>query len=129
MRLCRIEFNQSTQLGYFEDSTVIPLAAAAALLPFVAVMALLSSWTGRFMDRYGSRLPLTLGPTIAAGGFLLFTVATNGGSYWMRVFPPVMVLSIGIAISVAPLTTTVMGAVGEKHAGRKLRRACGYRAP
>ena len=91
--------------------------AAAALLPFVVVMSLLSRWAGGLVDRYGSRLPLTVGPTIAAVGLFLFTGAARGGSYWTTVFPAVMVMSIGMAISVAPLTTTVMTAVDERLAG------------
>jgi EmrB/QacA subfamily drug resistance transporter len=93
------------------------VSAAAALLPFVVVMALLSRWSGGLMDRYGSRLPLTLGPTIAAVGFALFTRAAQDGSYWPNVFPAVLVMSTGMAISVAPLTTTVMTSVGENRAG------------
>lgn len=91
--------------------------AAAALLPFVVVMSLLSRWAGGLMDRYGPRLPLTVGPTIAAVGLFLFTRAARGGSYWTSVFPAVMVMSIGMAVSVAPLTTTVMTAVDERMAG------------
>ena len=91
--------------------------AAAALLPFVAVMALLSSWAGQLVSRYGPRLPLTIGPTVAAAGFLLLARATNGGSYWTSILPGVLVMSLGMAISVAPLTTTVMTSVSEGHAG------------
>lgn len=91
--------------------------AAAALLPFVAVMSLLSRWSGGLMDRYGSRVPLTFGPMIAAVGFFLFSRAAGGGSYWTAVFPAVMVMSLGMAISVAPLTTTVMAAAEESRAG------------
>lgn len=91
--------------------------AAAALLPFVVVMSLLSRWSGGLLDRYGSRLPLTLGPVIAAFGFALFTGAADGGSYWTTVFPAVTVMSIGMAVSVAPLTTTVMASVQESRAG------------
>src|SRR6185436_18224354 len=53
--------------------------AAAALLPFVAVMFLLSRWAGGLIDRYGPRLPLTLGPTIAAAGYVLLTRPSHGG--------------------------------------------------
>lgn len=91
--------------------------AAAALLPFVAVMSVLSRWSGSLLDRYGPRLPLTLGPMIAAVGFALFTGAAHGGSYWTTVFPAVMVMSLGMAISVAPLTTTVMSSVEGDRAG------------
>jgi EmrB/QacA subfamily drug resistance transporter len=91
--------------------------AAAAQVPFVVVMAVLSPWAGRLMDRYGARLPLTVGPTIAAIGFALFSRAAYDGSYWTSVFPAVMIMSLGMGISVAPLTTTVMTSVGESRAG------------
>jgi EmrB/QacA subfamily drug resistance transporter len=91
--------------------------AAAALLPFVIVMAMLSPWAGKAMGRYGAQLPLTLGPIVAAVGFALLARVAQDGSYWTRVFPAVMVMSIGMGITVAPLTTTVMTSVDEGHAG------------
>src|SRR5262249_47179612 len=93
-------------------------AAGAALAPFVLTMSLLSRWAGGLVDRYGSKLPLVVGPTIAAAGFALFAApGAEAGSYWTSFFPAVMVMSVGMATSVAPLTTTVMGAVDEHHAG------------
>jgi MFS family permease len=95
-----------------------PTAAGAALLPFVLTMSVLSRWAGGLVDRYGSKLPLVIGPIVAAVGFALFTLPGAGGSnYWTSFFPAVMVMSIGMTASVAPLTTTVMGAVDERHAG------------
>ena len=91
--------------------------AAASMLPFVATMALLSRWAGRLTDHHGPRLPLSLGPTIAALGFLLFMRAVRPGAYWSTVLPGVLMTSIGFAISVAPLTTTAMSAVSAAHAG------------
>ena len=95
-----------------------PTAAGAALVPFIVTMFLLSRWAGGLVDRFGSKIPLTVGPFIAACGFALFSLpSADGASYWATYFPAVMVMSVGMSIAVAPLTTTVMGAVEERHAG------------
>jgi len=67
--------------------------------------------------KYGARLPLIVGPLIAGVGFGLFRRGASGGSYWSSVFPAVIVLGLGLAVSVAPLTTTVMNSIDQSRAG------------
>jgi len=92
-------------------------ATGAAALPFIILMFALSRWSGGLVANYGPRRPLIIGPIIAAVGFLLFAVPSVGGSYWRTFFPGFLVLGLGMAVSVAPLTTVVMAAVDQNRAG------------
>lgn len=91
--------------------------AGAVFLPFTLIMAVLSRWSGGLLDRFGARLPLIVGPAIVSVGFVLFALAGPATSYALAFLLPVSVVGLGMAITVAPLTTTVIAAVPEHQTG------------
>lgn len=94
-----------------------PLRAGMALLPITALMLLLSARAGGLAQRIGPRLPMTIGPLVAAGGLLLTLRIGPHASYLRDVLPAVAVFGLGLSCMVAPLTATVLGAAPEHLAG------------
>jgi len=92
-------------------------ATGAAVVPMILILFVLSRWSGGLVARCGPRLPLIIGPSIVALGFLLCAIPSMGGSYWRSFFVPFVILGLGMAVSVAPLTTVVMNSVGRERAG------------
>jgi EmrB/QacA subfamily drug resistance transporter len=104
-------------LNLIQIQRYTPTQAGAAMLPLVATLFLISPWAGGLVSRYGAKLPLTVGPLITACGYALVAIPGVGGAYWKTYLPAMIVLGIGMAISVAPLTTTVMSAVPSSRSG------------
>jgi EmrB/QacA subfamily drug resistance transporter len=91
--------------------------AGAALLPFPIIMFALSRWSGGLVSRVGRRLPLTIGPAIAAAGLAILAIDPSGGAFWPVFLSGIVVLGLGMAVTVAPLTTTVMDSAPRGHSG------------
>jgi EmrB/QacA subfamily drug resistance transporter len=94
-----------------------PVQAGMSLLPITVVMLLLSSRSGALAARIGPRLQMSLGPVVAGGGMALFARVGAGGDYLAEVLPAVLVLGLGLAITVAPLTSTALSSAPATHAG------------
>jgi predicted MFS family arabinose efflux permease len=93
------------------------VAAGAALLPFPLVIATTSPMMGALAGRIGARIPLIAGPLVVAAGFLLATRIDSGSSYWETFLPAILIISLGMAGAVAPLTTAVLTSVDARHTG------------
>jgi EmrB/QacA subfamily drug resistance transporter len=94
-----------------------PTQAGLAMMPFIILIASLSRWAGGLVAKVGVRTMLVVGPTIAAIGYALFSLAGTDGPYWTTFFPGSVIVGLGMAVTVAPLTNAVMGAVDESHLG------------
>ena len=94
-----------------------PIASGAALLPVTIIMLFGSARAGRLATRIGPRIPMSVGPAIAGVGLLLLSTVGTGSSYWTGVLPGITVFGCGLALTVAPLTATVLGSAPAEHAG------------
>ena len=94
-----------------------PTMAGFSLLPFALLIGALSRHAGGLVDRYGVRLPLTVGPIVAGLGVLALAVPGTTGSYWTTFLPGIAILGVGMGLSVAPLTTAVMNAAPPAKSG------------
>jgi EmrB/QacA subfamily drug resistance transporter len=94
-----------------------PAQSGAALLPLALSMFFLSRWAGGLLQKWGARLPLIIGPSLTALGYILLARPRVGGSYWITYFPAMTILGLGMTISVAPLTTVVMDSVEADRSG------------
>ncbi|MBC8058124.1 MAG: MFS transporter, partial [Rhizobiales bacterium] len=92
-------------------------AAGAALLPLPVVIAVLSPTMGRIAVKLGARLPLSLGPVIVAAGFLVALRIGSDVPYWSSTLPAMVLIAVGMACAVAPLTTSVLASVDAGHTG------------
>jgi EmrB/QacA subfamily drug resistance transporter len=93
------------------------LAAGLAMLPMTIIVLIGFPLAGALGERCGPRLPMTVGPLIAAAGLALMARVVPGATYLSAVLPAVVVFGIGLAITVAPLTAAVLSAVPDAYAG------------
>jgi EmrB/QacA subfamily drug resistance transporter len=100
-----------------ENHHFSPLLAGAALLPIPVILGGASRFMGALAARIGPRWPLTVGPLVVALGFALAARTSAQASYWTTLFPALVVVAIGMAGAVAPLTTAVMASVDARHVG------------
>ena len=94
--------------------------AGFSFLPFAFLLTIMSRWSGGLADRQGPRLFLILGPSLAGLGFfwMAFAGLTNGpASYWYAFLPGIALFGVGMGLTVAPLTASVMGSVPIDHSG------------
>lgn len=94
-----------------------PTMAGLALMPIILIVSALSRWAGGLVPRFGARWPLTVGPLLVGAGFALLAIPGAQADYWTSFFPGLVISGLGMAITVAPLTTTVLDSVPRHQAG------------
>ncbi len=92
-------------------------AATGALVPLAVITFVMGRWAGGLVTRYGEKLPLMIGPALAALAFILFAVPGVGGSYWTTYFPAVVVLGLGMSLVFGPLSVAILNAVEGEQSG------------
>ena len=92
-------------------------AAGGAFLPFSIIMGLGSRRSGSLVGRFGPRLPLMIGPLVTGAGLMLLGLSGQNPSYWAGFLPGLTITGIGMTLSVAPLTTTVLNAAPDDRSG------------
>src|SRR4029079_236800 len=92
-----------------------PVQAGLAMLPLPILMTAISPTMGGVAARIGPRIPLTVGPLFVGSGMVLTMLIRPDRSYWAGTFPAMLVMALGMTIAVAPLTSSVLGSVAEKH--------------
>ncbi|MEM7007697.1 MAG: MFS transporter [Thermodesulfobacteriota bacterium] len=91
--------------------------AGASFLPIIILLFIFSRWSGGLVDKYGAKWPLVIGNLIQGVGYVLFAMFGGSGNYFYTFFPGMFLLGLGLALSVAPLTTAVMNAVPTEFSG------------
>ena len=100
------------QVGHYSA-----LEAGLALLPVTIIMFILSPRFGALAGKIGPRWPMTFGPIIAAAGFLLMSSVNASVTYWTQLLPGILLFGLGLSMTVAPLTSAVLGSIKPEHAG------------
>lgn len=91
--------------------------AGLSMLPTTVISIALSTQVGRLAGKYGSRFFMLIGPIVAAAGFFLLLRLSSTADYWSEVFPGIIVFGLGLTITVAPLTSAILGSIEPARAG------------
>ena len=94
-----------------------PIEAGLSLLPLSILLGALSPLMGKLATRIGPKIPLSIGPVVVGLGLMLGTRISESQAYWTHAFPAILVMSIGMTLAVAPLTSTILASVEKHHTG------------